>query len=351
MIYKEVKKLLAFLVVLISLNSHGQLVHIKNINSDLDNRNYQFEIEKLIDLKINFTSILSVKGVRIDGPNFTFGAVDVQKNKSNYLSKQKSIELTGLSFSNITNSGILKSLNENFLDENKNILRNEYKISSSKNSNKFNNIGPSLSYKLRDGLGKEREYKNYMFPVDTGDGVPVFLLGMREMHSEQFRYLRPPADENSELTGFIRLRAALQNSELRDRAVQIYTSKAVDPNRPNLREQLASSAARTLSLFAGLEAINGQKISGLQALADFLKANVPESNHQKTGEMFVRILNGTLLELDVISRKLEGVKPLPKELTSGFFTQAVLALSDVHFYPSSTIFLPDELKLERVENQ
>jgi cytochrome c biogenesis protein len=42
------------------------------------------------------------------------------------------------------------------------------------------NVGPSMSYKLRDASGQAREYHNYMLPVDMGDGVPVFLLGVRE---------------------------------------------------------------------------------------------------------------------------------------------------------------------------
>src|SRR5690606_17943696 len=39
------------------------------------------------------------------------------------------------------------------------------------------NVGPSVTYKLRDAAGQAREFHNYMLPVDTGDGVPVFLLG------------------------------------------------------------------------------------------------------------------------------------------------------------------------------
>ncbi|HQQ69896.1 MAG TPA: cytochrome c biogenesis protein ResB, partial [Alicycliphilus sp.] len=35
------------------------------------------------------------------------------------------------------------------------------------------NVGPSVSYKLRDAAGQAREYQNFMLPVDTGDGQPV----------------------------------------------------------------------------------------------------------------------------------------------------------------------------------
>jgi cytochrome c biogenesis protein len=204
------------------------------------------------------------------------------------------------------------------------------------------NVGPSVSYKLRDAAGQAREYNNYMLPVDTGDGVPVFLLGMRENPGEPYRYLRPPADENGELTGFTRLRAALADPALRDRAVQRYARKVVDPQRPDLSRQLADSAARALGLFAGLEQVKGQPVAGLQALSDFLEANVPEAERSRAGEMFVRILNGTLLELDTVAREQAKAKPLPADKLQGFMAQSVLALSDAPFYPAPmTLMLKD----------
>lgn len=206
------------------------------------------------------------------------------------------------------------------------------------------NVGPSVSYKLRDAAGQAREYNNYMLPVEAGDGVPVFLLGMRDTPSEPYRYLRPPADENSELTGFIRLRAALENPDLRQRAVQRYARKAVDPKRPELTQQLADSAGRALGLFAGKEEVQGKKVSGLQALADFLESNVPEAERARAGEMFVRILNGTLLELDAVARDQAAAKPLPADKVQGFMSQAVLALSDAPVYSAPMTFMLTDFK-------
>ena len=206
------------------------------------------------------------------------------------------------------------------------------------------NVGPSVSYKLRDAAGQAREYNNYMLPVDTGDGVPVFLLGMRENPSDPYRYLRPPADENGQLEGFVRLRSALADPAMRNKAVQRYARKAVDPQRPELTEQLAGSAARALGLFAGLEEVKGNKVAGLQALADFLEAQVPEAERARAGEMFVRILNGTLLELDALAREQASAKPLPADKVQGFMSQAVLALSDAPFYPAPMTFMLSDFK-------
>jgi cytochrome c biogenesis protein len=85
-------------------------------------------------------------------------------------------------------------------------------------------------------------------------------------------------------------------------------------------------------------------VAGLQALADFLEAQVPEAERARAGEMFVRILNGALLELDAAAREQAGAKPLPTEKVQGFMSQSVLALSDAPFYPAPMTFLLKDFK-------
>jgi cytochrome c biogenesis protein len=97
-------------------------------------------------------------------------------------------------------------------------------------------------------------------------------------------------------------------------------------------------------LFAGLEAVNGRNVGGLQALADFLESNVPETERARAGEMFVRILNGALFELDAVAREQSGAKPMPAEQVQGFMSQAVLALSDAALYPAPMTFLLKDFK-------
>jgi cytochrome c biogenesis protein len=205
------------------------------------------------------------------------------------------------------------------------------------------NVGPSISYKLRDAAGQAREFNNYMLPVDMGDGAPVFLLGVRETPAEPFRYLRIPADDQGSLDGFLRLRAALSDAALREQAVRRYAAKAVDPARPELAQQLAASASRALALFAGAgdppAGKGGKAPGGLQAVSDFMEANAPEAERARAGEVLIRILNGTLFELAQITREQAGLKALaPSEATQGFMTQAVLALGDALLYPAPMAF-------------
>ncbi len=201
------------------------------------------------------------------------------------------------------------------------------------------NVGPSITYKLRDAAGQAREFHNYMLPMDLGDGVPVFLLGVRDTPAEPYRYLRVPADAQGSTDEFFRLRAALADPALREQAVRRYAAKVVDASRPDLLPQLAASAARALGLFAGVEKVKDSKApGGLQAVADFMEANVPESERNRAGEMLIRILNGTLFELAQAARERAGLKALvPDEKSQAFMTQAVLALSDAFFYPAPMV--------------
>jgi cytochrome c biogenesis protein len=201
------------------------------------------------------------------------------------------------------------------------------------------NVGPSITYKLRDAAGQAREFHNYMLPMELGEGVPVFLLGMRETPAEAFRYLRLPADENGSLEGFLRLRAALADEKMRERAVQRYAAQATDPARPELGQQLAASTGRALALFAGAESGPGRAGGGLQAVSEFLEANVPAAERERASEVLVRILNGALFELVQLSREQAGIQPMARDdQAHRFMTQAVLALSDVHVYPSPVAF-------------
>jgi cytochrome c biogenesis protein len=69
------------------------------------------------------------------------------------------------------------------------------------------NVGPSVTYKLRDAAGQAREFQNYMLPVEL-DGQRVFLAGVRDTPGEPFRYLRIPADDEGSMDDWLRLRRA-----------------------------------------------------------------------------------------------------------------------------------------------
>ncbi len=209
------------------------------------------------------------------------------------------------------------------------------------------NVGPSVSYKLRDASGQAREYQNYMLPVkmdSSADSPSMFLMGVRENPADAFQYLRIPADAESSMDTFIRLRAALANPAQREQAVRRYARLAVGSDRPELAQQLTESASRALALFAGPDgagaaAGKARPAAGLQAISDFMEANVPEAERNRAGEVFIRILSGVLFELTTMTREQAGLKPLPQDdKTQAFMSQMVLSLSDAPHYPAPMAF-------------
>jgi cytochrome c biogenesis protein len=144
----------------------------------------------------------------------------------------------------------------------------------------------------------------------------------------------------------VRLRAALADPAQRDLAVRRYTRLAVGTERPELAQQLNESASRALALFAGADAADAPAgkgkvlpVSGLQAISDFMEANVPEAERSRAGEVLVRILNGVLFELTSMTREQAGLKPLAQdEKTQAFMSQMVLSLSDAPHYPAPMAF-------------
>ncbi len=220
------------------------------------------------------------------------------------------------------------------------------------------NIGPSVSYKLRDAAGQAREYQNFMVPVQL-DGQAVFLLGVRDTPAEGFRYLRVPADDTMTLAGWLRLRQLLNDASAREEAARRFGSHAAPADKPDLQSQLAVSAQRALDLFAGAlpvkppagaSAPEGQPADmpqgGLQALSMFIEQVVPPDQRERTSATLVRILNGAMFELWNLSRERAGLAPQPVELESArtFMTQAVLSLSDSVFYPAPVVLTLDSFE-------
>lgn len=243
----------------------------------------------------------------------------------------------------------------------------------SPNPKQLTNIGPSISYKLRDAAGQAREFQNYMAPI-TLDDQPVFLLGVRDSPAEAFRFLRVPADDRMSIDGWVRLRRDLSRPALREEAARRFSRLAAPADRGDLQAQLAESARRALELFAGATtataeaaATTGEAASapprrtlgagalmgtdtapqgGLQALEDFITAVVPEADRQRTAATLLRILNGALFELANLGREQAGLPPLKPEspAAQAFMTQAVLSLTDAVFYPAPVIFTLDSFE-------
>jgi cytochrome c biogenesis protein len=230
-----------------------------------------------------------------------------------------------------------KSLEEQFAQ-----TLSQHSGSAAKNvGNKdLKNVGPSVQYKLRDKTGQAREFLNYMQPV-TLEGHEVFLAGVRSNPSDQFSFLRIPADDAHGLGEWMRLRAALADGSLREEAARRYAARALPPGDANgaLSTQLQESAAKTLAIFAG----DGNQ-GGYLAVSKFLE-RIPAAEQEKAATVFMKMLNGAMWELWQAARARAGEQPVtPTETHGRFLQQATNALSDSFFYGAPVFLALDDFK-------
>ncbi|WP_084544588.1 cytochrome c biogenesis protein ResB [Derxia gummosa] len=205
-------------------------------------------------------------------------------------------------------------------------------------SKNLHNVGPSVQYKLRDKAGQAREFSNYMLPIEL-EGRRWFLAGVRDTPGEPFRYLRIPADDDMTVREFMRLRAAVQDPELRRAAAERFATRSFGQaggGDAQLRAPLQASAERALEAFAR---------QGFQSVADFIQHNVPEAEREKAAGVFIKILDGGMWELWQLARERDKLAPSPADREHGeWLSAAVRAVSDAAFYNAPVLLMLDSFE-------
>ena len=288
-------------------------------------------------------SKLKLLGHPMKGTTTTTFGLDGEVNGTTKLNDEYTVEWSDFRPFNVENiSGqdaraVTKgeSLNESFSRSLDKQLGSAAKTAHNKD---LKNVGPSVQYKLRDKNGQAREYQNYMQPV-TIEGDTVFLAGVRANPSDPFSYLRIPADDEHSVREWMRLRAALQDPALRQKAAASYAAHAMPQSKAGdtLRGQLEASALKGLEIFAG--DANG---AGFFAISRFLE-KVPQAEQTKAAEIFLKILNGSMWELWQAARAQDGKPAAALDEAHGRFLQlATNALSDSFFYGAPVYLQLDE---------
>lgn len=277
-------------------------------------------------------STVALKGYPLVGANDATFSVDGTVGKTSELTAQTAkgprsmgIEITAMRPINVEDltRGDPKGADQSFAEHVASVAGS---AAGKKNEN-LRNVGPSVEYKLIDDAGQAHEFQNYMLPVEL-DGAAVFLAGVRNNASEPFRYLRIPADDDSTIAEFMRLRATLADPAARKEAARRFAER----NSPSGadRQPLETAAERALDTFAA---------GGLQAVASFLQANTPAPDLERAADVVIRLIGASMNELRAIARERAGQPPVPVEGQEGeraavWSRLAVAALSDLTVYPA-----------------
>lgn len=203
---------------------------------------------------------------------------------------------------------------------------------------KPHNVGPNITYKLRDAQGQAREYVNYMQPMQI-DGKHYFISGMRETVQQDFQYLRIPVDSDFGLNGFMHFRATMldeaQYPEIARRLAQ--NAIATDKNAA-VKTQFEDSVVQLMLTFAE---------GGYNRVAQVIEKSVPESEREIAAKTYIRMINLAAFEAYNLSLAADK-KPL---LVNNVETQTLIqdslnAFSDMFFYGT-----PYYLQLNQFEHK
>jgi cytochrome c biogenesis protein len=206
-----------------------------------------------------------------------------------------------------------------------------------KNNDHLRNVGPSVEYRLIDQAGQAHEFVSYMLPVEL-EGAVVFLAGVRNSPSENYRYLRIPADADSSVMEFMHLRAALADPAARREAARRFAQR----NSAVLVEQqsLQLAAERALDTFSS---------GGLQAIAGFLQTNTAPAELERAADVVIRLMGISMAELRAVARERAGMPALASEGSqleqdAQWSRLAIAALSDLHGYPAPILLSLTDFK-------
>jgi cytochrome c biogenesis protein len=193
---------------------------------------------------------------------------------------------------------------------------------------KPHNVGPNTTFKLRNASGQAREYMNYMQPLQL-DGRIYFVSGMRETVQDEFKYLRIPADDELEITGFMNLRQTLRNEQM-IRAIASEVAKKMPSGNAPLKAQFEQSLQQLLQTF---------KRGGYSELSKIIESAVPKDQREQAAQTYLRLLNRAAMQGYQMSRAQRHLQPAPDDQKTAVFIQDSLnAMNDLFFYGTPYYF-------------
>lgn len=278
---------------------------------------------------------LTYKGIAIYQSDFQDGGTGLKFNVWNLLSPNNQPQaLSG----NIFGEGALGEGDAKLRVEYNDFRKFNIINMSPDGKGKPHNVGPNVTYKLRDSRGQATEYVTYMQPIQI-EGQFYFLSGMRETVQDDFHYLRIPVDEDSSIDGFMGFRAImLDASKYPEIAKRIAQKSLGVKGDPEVRKQFELSLIRLLTVFAQ---------GGYSEIARVIEKNVPEKEREASATTYIKMVNVAAYEAYNMALELNK-KPL---LKSGAETERLLrdsinAFSDMFFYGT-----PYYLQLNQFEHK
>lgn len=188
------------------------------------------------------------------------------------------------------------------------------------------NIGPSVTFKLRDATGQAKEYQNYMNPVEI-KGQFYYISGVRDTPNEPFRYLHIPLDAQGGMGRFNRFLANIQNPELVRQIATATTQSTLQQSElanAKLEGQIVDSMVRLTGIFAS---------NGSEGIMQEIGQRFPKEQQAGASEAFMKVLNAALRGVYTETLKQEGINETGAQEWA-FFDDSLLAIDKIKAYGS-----------------
>lgn len=173
-----------------------------------------------------------------------------------------------------------------------------HEIRSVDQKKQFQNVGPTIAYKIRDAAGQAHEYVSYMLPLER-EGSVFFATGERGNVNDPYRWLMIPADAERKLDSFMALRETLMLPEKRAAVVEEAVKGVAESTQP----QFKLAVDNLLRQFAQ---------GGYLEINRHIEENVPAAEQAKTGEFMYQILYGAMniaLDQALADKNLPAMAP------------------------------------------
>ncbi|MBO0614089.1 MAG: hypothetical protein RL122_238 [Pseudomonadota bacterium] len=282
------------------------------------------DLAKPLETTISVNHPLFYKGVAIYQANFGDGGSEVKLRLHPFSSRYAAQDLDGKIFGDYN----LTSSDQQYKLELKDFrLFNINDMEDETGKVKKKNIGPSITFKLRDATGQAMEYQNYMNPVSI-KGQIYYLSGVRASPAEPFRYLHIPVDPKGGMERFMRFLSNMQNTELvKKSAIETTRSSMQQTNVQNteVENQVIESMVRLTEQFAS---------KGSEGIMQEIAGRFPEDKRASASEAFMKVLNASLRSVYAETLKQEGISGELKEADWLFFDDSILAIDKIAAYGS-----------------
>ncbi|MDD2834271.1 MAG: cytochrome c biogenesis protein ResB [Methylotenera sp.] len=292
-------------------------------------------LKEPITKTISVNHPLTYKGIAIYQSDFQDGGTELNFNVWNLFSPNNQAQnLTGAIFDKAKLGDGDKALSVEFNDFRKfNIIN-----LSPDGKGKPHNVGPNVTYKLRDNRGQAIEYVTYMQPMQI-DGKFYFISGMRETVQDEFRYLRIPADDDLSLQEFMNFRATMLDATQYEKIARKIADSSLDMNKDKtIRTQFETSIVRLLSVFAE---------GGYNQVARMIEEYVPEAERETSAATYIKMINIAAYEAYNLSLAQQKKPPLGQGTEVEMrLRESLNAFSDMFFYG-----VPYYLQLEQFEHK